>query len=230
MMADIFRELTERVDEDLPPYLLQSMSIEMGEFRCALDAEGLAYIVPSSPHEHPPEALALSAQTAIKNSVRKASVVGAAGGLAGFFGVPPEAAARVLQSLRLAQRLAIIFGHDPGTDRGALHVRRALAAAWEFDLPKQANVDMRLSDLPTIVRAGLPAHHNGSVWLTRTMLTQATSAVGRRITRFVPGLGIGLGAFQARRNARAQGDRMLQVFMRSYRPPKPKGVEDAVEV
>ncbi len=229
-MSDILRELSGRVDEDLPPYVLQSISIDLSEYRSDLDAAGLAYIIPSSPHHHTPEALALSAQTAIKKSVRKASIMGAAGGLAGFLGVPPEAAARVLQSLRLAQRLAIIYGHDPGTDRGAMHVRKALASAWEFELPAHANVDIRLSDIPTIVRSNIPANHSGGLWFTRTMLTQASSVVGRKITRIIPGLGIGLGALQARRSARSQGDRMHQSFLRSYRPPAMKAVEDAIEV
>jgi hypothetical protein len=230
MMSEILRELTERMDEDLPPYVLQGLSVDVAEYRSDLDAAGLAYIVPASPHHHAPEALERSAVIAINKSVRKASVVGAAGGLAGFLGVPPEAAARVLQSLRLAQRLAIIYGHDPTTDKGAIHVRRALACAWDFELPQQANVDMRLSDLPTLIRAGIPAKHSGGVWITRTMLTQATAVVGRRITRIIPGLGIGLGAIQARRSARTQGDRMHQTFLRSYRPPRTKAIEDAVEV
>jgi hypothetical protein len=229
-MSDIFRELTDRVDEDLPPYVLRSMSVNVLEYRTDLDAAGFAYIVATSPHQHPAEALARSAQSAIEHSVRTASMVGAAGGLAGFLGVPPEAAARVLQSLRLAQRIAIIYGHDPETDKGAMHIRKALAAAWDFELPPQANIDMRLSDLPTLVRASFPAAYTGGGGIARTMLSQATAVVGRRFIRIIPGLGIGVGAIQARRSARSQGDRIHQSILRSYRVPKVKGIEDAVEV
>ena len=229
MLANLIRDLTGRVDEDLPPYVLGAMSIDVTEYREALEQLGHAFIhVSNSP---PPslEALNKSAKKAISRSARKASIVGAAGGVAGFFGVPPEVAARIIQSVRLAQRLAIIYGHDPSTDRGAMHVRRALAAGWEFDLPAQTKVDFRLSDLPTLVRSGLPATSHRGGWLAQTLMSRAASSINSRVMRFVPGLGLGLGAFQAHKATRSIGVRMQNAYLRSYRHPKPTGIEDAIE-
>jgi len=230
MLSSLLREITGRVDEDLPPYVIKNMSVDVDEYRASLSAAGMEYVDQSMHLQPSLDALSTSAQRAIRKSARKASVVGAAGGVAGFLGVPPEAAARLIQSVRLAQRLAIIYGHDPRTDRGSMHVRRALAAGWDFQLPAQAKVDMRLSDLGNVVRMNLPASQHSGEWLARTLLNKATTSVSSRIGRFVPGLGAGLGALQAHRNARIMGKRMHSTYLRSYRHPRPTGVEDAVEV
>lgn len=111
-----------------------------------------------------------------------------------------------------------------------MHVRRALSAAWEFELPAQANVDMKLSDLGDIVKTGLPAAHNGPAWMARTLTSTATRAVGRRFSRLLPGLGAGMGLLQGRRLAREQGDRMHRIIRKGWTGPTTKAVEDAVEI
>ena len=230
VLANLIRDLTGRVDEDLPPYVLSAMSIDVAEYREALHQSGQSFIHVSNSPAPSLESLNKAAQKAIKRSARKASIVGAAGGIAGFLGVPPEVAARIIQSVRLAQRLAIIYGHDPSTDRGAMHVRKALAAGWEFELPPQTKVDVRLSDIPSMVRSSFPATPHRGGWLAQTLVSRAASSVNSRIMRFVPGFGLGLGAFQAHRTVRGIGLRMQNTYIRSYRHPKPTGIEDAIEV
>jgi len=230
MLANLIRDFTGRIDEDLPPYMVRSMSVDVEEFRLRLASLGHAYVRTDAPTRPDLNDLNRSANATIKRYARKASVVGAAGGVAGYLGVPPEVAARLVQSVRLAQRLAIIYGHDPTTDKGGMHVRRALAAGWEFELPAQSKVDIRLSDLPTMVRTNIPTTHHGGGWLARTLVQKAATSVNTRFVRAIPGLGVGVGAFQAHRNARKLGQRMHETYIRSYRLPKPTGVEDAIEV
>ena len=230
MLIELLRDLTGRLDEDLPPYVVRSMSVDVEAFQSTLRASGDVFIDRTLNQYPSLSALEKTAAFAIRSSSRKASLVGAASGIAGFFGVPPEAAARLVQSVRLAQRLAIIYGHDPRTDRGAMHVRRALAAGWEVELPGQTKVDMRISDLRNVVRLQLPAPQHGGDWLARALLNQATKTVGARLGRFIPGLGAGLGAYQAHRTAQKMGKRMHKTYVRSYQHPKPTGIEDAIEV
>ena len=71
-----------------------------------------------------------------------------ASGVVGLAGVPPEAMVRLIQSFRLAQRIAVIYGYDPATDRGRIHVRRVFSAAWGFELPVQAFEDINFCNSP----------------------------------------------------------------------------------
>ncbi len=230
MLAELLRDLTGRLDEDLPPFVVRSMSVDVEAFQSMLRERGDDFIDREAGHVPPLSALEDTAVSTIRRASRKASVLGAASGVAGFFGVPPEVAARLIQSVRLAQRLAIIYGHDPRTDRGAMHIRKALAAGWEIELPGQTKVDMRLSDLRRVVRSQLPAVQHGGDWLARTLLNRATQIVGGRMGRFIPGLGAGMGAYQAHRTAQKMGKRMHKTYVRTYRHPKPTGIEDAIEV
>jgi hypothetical protein len=226
----LLRELGIRVDEDLPPAFIKRISVALDDYQLSLRQAGLLYDVPNSSHRPSAADLDRSATHAISESVRSAGMIGAAGGLAGALSLPPEALARVIQSFRLAQRLVIIYGHDPLSDRGGMLVRRALSAAWEFELPPQANIDIKLSDIGGVIRAGLPAAHDGPAWMARTLAKTATAAVGRRFSRWIPGLGVGMGLIEGRRLARAQGGRMHHTFRVQWRGPQPTGVEDAIEI
>jgi hypothetical protein len=221
-----------RIDEDLPPRLLRSISVDLSTVRAELDQEGLVFDDRIRPPRPDLEALEATASQVIARAARKAGVGGAVSGAAGAFGVPPETAARLVQSLRLAQRLAIIYGHDPRSDRGQLLIRRALAQAYEVDLPQQASVGFKVSDLKGWVRSGVPAIHDGSLWFVRVLFRKAATNLGKRITRIIPGVGAGVGAWSGHETFLAQGNRMHAVFVRSWDGGRVenRGFEDAVEV
>ena len=229
-LAQFLRELGVRVDEDTAHALIKRMSIDVEALRTSLSARGLRWDVPGDPQRPDAADLEKSAKHVIDASVRSSGLLGAASGVVGLVGVPPEAMARLVHSFRLAQRLAIIYGHDPTTDRGRIHVRRALSAAWGFDLPVQASEDIKLSQLPRVLDAGTLALHDGPAWLAKTLAKSATSAIGRRASRWIPGLGAGMGLFHGRRLARVQGEKMHDAIRRRWEGPRPKHIEDAVEI
>jgi len=229
-LTDLFKELGVRVDEDLPPAVMKRISVDLEAYHLELADRGYRYDLRGSQSRPNAIELARSAEYAINSSVRSAGMLGAASGIAGMFGVPPEALARIVQTYRLAQRIAIIYGHDPDSDRGGMHVRRAMSAAWGFELPEQANVDLKLSDFRGVMRAGLPALHDGSAWMARTLTKTATAAVGRRVSRWVPGFGAGMALVQARRLAREQGNRIHQSILSNWTSPTASSFEDAVEI
>ena len=148
--VDLVRIIVGRLDEDVPPALYRAISVEASDYRASLSALGLRHATDGG--DVTIAELDRSADHATRVSVRTAGLVGGAGGLVGWLGVPPETAARVIQSARLAQRLAIIYGHDPLSDRGQAHIRKALAEAWGIALPRQMESDLRLSDLPTLLQ------------------------------------------------------------------------------
>ena len=229
-ITDLLKELGVRVDEDLPPAVMKRISVDLETYQIELGERGYQYDLKDSLSRPEGTELARSAEYAIKSSVRSAGMLGAASGVAGMFGVPPEALARIIQTYRLAQRIAIIYGHDPASDRGGMHVRRAMSAAWGFDLPDQANVDLKLSDFRGVMTAGLPALHDGPAWMARTLTKTATAAVGRRVSRWVPGFGAGMALVQARRLAQEQGARIHQSILSNWTRPTASSFEDAVEI
>jgi hypothetical protein len=227
-VADLVRIIGGRLNEDVPPAALKAVSVDTGVYRSTLSAEGLRHAADGGPTTV--AELDASADWAIAAAVRHAGMLGAASGLAGWMSIPPEAAARIVQSTRLAQRLAIIYGHDPQTDRGDAHVRGALAAAWGIALPTQANADIRLSDLPGIIRSKEQRTASGPAMMLSTLSSAAVSTSSKRITRLIPGVGAMLGLFGARRALRKQGD-IMKTRLRAHHCRTPKdGVEDAVVV
>ena len=50
--------------------------------------------------------------------------------------VPPEAALSIVLVIRMIQRLCVVYGFDPETDRGEAALTRTLAAVWNVTLPE----------------------------------------------------------------------------------------------
>ncbi len=228
--TELLIDLGIRVDEDLPPAVIKRIGIDLESYHLELANLGLRYDLRDAMNRPTAGELARSAEYAIQKSVRSAGMLGVASGFAGMFGVPPEALARIIQTFRLAQRIAIIYGHDPESDRGSMHVKKAMSAAWGIDLPSQARADLKMSDLKGVLKAGLPALHDGSAWMARTLTKTATAAVGRKASRWIPGFGAGMALFQARRLAKDQGNRIHQSILRNWTSPQKASIEDAVEI
>jgi len=162
-----------------------------------------------------------------------ATVRGAAGTFGGLITTAPEAATALVQTLRLAQRLAVVYGIDPDTDRGRILLSRALAAAWQVELPREGAWSMNLRQLPELVRSRLPDRASlAAAPLARAVALRALVSAGKRVGRVVPGFGTALGAASARRQLRAQGQRMQAVYRRAWDGDidATDGVIDVVEV
>ncbi len=224
--------LGERLDEDLIPALISAASLDASEVREALDATGLAWHDPARGRTAAVAELDASAAQVLRRSVNQATLRGGLAGLAGFAAIPPEAVAALVQLLHLAQRLAIIYGHDPDTDRGRVWLVRALAGAMEVELPRQGRWDLRLSHLKDAMLQANAEGPDRSAWLARTLTLRAAGTLGARLTRLIPGLSSGISAASARRTLRRQGQRMISVYQRSWEGALllEGPVEDAIEV
>ncbi len=208
--------LADRLDTDLPRQITGSLAVDPSAFRTVLGGKGLAYHDPSTGKKPDAAELQRTAQRLIRHATRKALISGAVGGMAGAASVPPEVAWRLVQLLRLAQRLSVVYGHDPTTDRGRLLVQRALASGFQVELPDQQGVGLRVRDLPVLLRDSVPSMHQGASWLAQVAVRKTTRAVIRPIARSVPGLGAGPAAWRARRTMQDQAERMHTVFRRAW--------------
>ncbi len=235
-MQDPVREALDDLggllDEELLPSLVAAATLDPAAIRAALDADGLAWHDPERGRTPELEELDATARDLVRRAARRATVRGAVAGLAGVASIPPEAVAALVQLTRLAQRLAVVYGHAPDTDRGRVWLVRALAEAVEVDLPRQGRWDLRLSHLRTALRRPTEEGPDRAAWLARVLALRAGGSTGERLLRLVPGLGSGLSAAAARRTIRRQGRRMMEVYRRSWEGALllTGPVEDAVEV
>jgi len=208
--------LEERLDEDLLPALYAAVSLPTGEIRDDLDARGVSWYDPLATRGPSLEELDQTADELIESSKRRAGVLGVVGALAGAIAVPPEVLTGLVHSLRLAQRLAVVYGFDPESERGRVLLWRALAAANGIDLPDQGSMDLKVRDLPEAMMSRTPKGGNAAIWVTRKLVRRQTYLLTRRITRLIPGLGTGLAARRAVKGQAAQGARMKAVFRRAW--------------
>jgi hypothetical protein len=228
----VLKNATDRVDEDLLPTLYAAASVRTADVRAELTEQGVLWSDPVTGRHPTPAELDAAAQTLIERAARAATVRGAVAGAAGLAAVPPELVAAVVQTLRLSQRLAVLYGHDPEGDAGRLLLTRALALAFDVELPEQRQAAVRVRDLPAVLDRHLPVRFDGEPSFGRTLTMRALVTVASRMIRVLPGVGAGVGALGARRNLRRRGARMVEVFRRasegllSIEGP----VEEAVEV
>jgi len=169
----------------------------------------------------------------VEQSRLKLAVVGGLAGFGGAASVPPEALASTIASLRLAQRLAIVYGFDPASDRGEMAVWRALAAGFEVDLPEDGPVGMRVSQVPAVVARGSQSRYPAGALATAVMRQTAWS-IGRRLSRWLalPLVSAGVSAAGAHRRISAAGERMHATLERlaDAPPVDPARLQDALEV
>ena len=220
-MASLLRQiidgLSERLDEDLLPSLYTAASLSTDQVRHELMGLGLVWHEPGSGREPPEEELEAAADELIRRAMSRAAVRGAVGGAGGAVAIPPEIAASVVQTLRLGQRLAVLYGFVLESDRGRLMLSRALAAAYGLELPQQRAVGgVKISDLPQVARTQLPDVQRTGAWVARAIGWRVARTVGGRFSRILPGVGAGVGAWDARRTLRSQAAQMRAVYRRAW--------------
>ena len=225
----ILDNLAERLDEDLLRALYTQASLSTAEIRADLDARGLTFI--GADPEPLPHELDTTSNRVIRSAARRAAARGALAGAGGLLAVPPEAAASAIQTLRLAQRLAVVWGHDPDTDRGQVHLTRALAHTFGVELPESGPIDLRLRDLPALAVPRLHGVQNRTGDIARVLAVRSAVTLARRFTRWIPGVGAGLGAVGAHRSLTEQGRGLVAYYRRVHTGQASAApIEDAVEV
>lgn len=216
----------EAVDARLPHSALALVSISTIRFRQDLRAAGWGFVDPEAPAC---DALAMeqTAERVIEHASNKSGGISGLASLVGAASLPPEALAQVVTVLRLAQRLAVVYGFDPDDDRGQVAVWRALAAGLRVEMPEQGVLRMRASEIPGLVVASGSA----SAEMTRAVLAGVGALVAGRAWRFVPLVGTGVSMGELRREMTEVGHRMQAVLRRlSDHEDAALGIEDADEI
>jgi len=229
------REWAQTVDERLLSLLIDRMSVPTRRTLAWLRGRRLPFHDPRRPAGEPTPSRAavdLTADRVIARYATQASVLGLAAGMGGMASIPPEVLASAVGSYRLAQRLCVVYGFDPETDRGQMALWRALAHAYGLDLPESGLVSMRATQLPGLLvgqRAGEGRSVSGT--LTRAALRSTAWRVAGRISRFIPVLAAVGQSNRERRQFRELGAEMKQVLRRLAEPSaRPDDIEDAIVI
>jgi hypothetical protein len=208
---DIRAEIETRFDKDLLPAITARLRIPTEEIRHEIGRRGL----PIHGNEIPLDTLDGSADALGRKTARKAMAVGAAGSVGGLVTMTPELAAGLIQHLRHAQRLAVVYGFDPQSELGNLLLWKALAVAYEVELPVQGLVGLHFRELGGLARETGEAH--ALTTLIRKLLLSSVKGLSRRPGRYVPGLGLGLSARASAKRSRSLHAAMKGVFREAWR-------------
>ncbi|MEZ4236099.1 MAG: hypothetical protein R3F59_08040 [Myxococcota bacterium] len=199
-----FSDVLDRADASLVAGWYHAVSVQPERIRAWLRLRGLHFVDPARSDTPPLAEVDRTAEAVIE---RASSLLGALGGAAGLVGaatVPPEFLATNVGVLRLAQRLCVVYGFDPTTDRGEMALTRALAAAYGVDLPETGPARMRVRDLPSLLRGEGSGPQAMAGKVARAMAKSTAWWVAGRLTRFVPVLSAGT----APRRPQAGGGRL----------------------
>lgn len=223
------RAMGDRVDAELIPALYERVSVPTAQIREELRAQSLPFQDVEAGQVHELDDLVESARKLVRSGAWKSAGLGALSGALGPLAVPPELAATAAHHLRMAQRLAVVFGFDPETDAGKVIVARALAAAYDVAVPTSVRLDLRVRNLPTLFAR---ERTDTGTWLARQIVSRTAASLTQRVTRLVPGLSVGLGAWTAGRRTGRVAEKMIEVYSRALEAAlfDVEGEELAVEV
>lgn len=234
IFAQAVEGLLERADQRLLALWYQAASIRVGRLRDALRERRATFV---DPHRAPTAPLPplievdRTAQEILEDAIETAAGRSRLAGLAGALSLPTEVVSTTVASLRLAQRLCVVYGFDPDTDRGRMALCQALAVAFDTELPPAGPVGFKVSELAEIVRVR-STPPSVSARLTRAMATQTALWAVTRPGRWLPLVGAHGQAARARARTEAAGQRMVDVLRRLSELPGfvRDHLEDAQEV
>jgi hypothetical protein len=201
----------------------RAASVKTAGVRTALRKARRPFVDPDAKQQPTVAELDATARWIIVRASSRAGLRGGVVGLAGAISVPTEATSHALASLRLAQRLAIVYGLDPETDRGRMATWRAVAAGWGMAMPDRGTLQGRAFEIARPQSVGAR--------LVRGVLSHATRHVSERTARLLPVISGPIAARRAQRNAREVGRAAWHVLRAlAGWPGEPVPVEEAQEV
>jgi hypothetical protein len=236
MLSETIDAWLRQADSGALPLVYRLISVDPEVVRASLRRRRLPFVEPGAPTRPREHELAFTSSVLIARASQQGMAVAAVSGLAGLLSVPPETAAQAASVVRLAQRLAIVHGVEPGTSRGDLVVWRAVAVGVGVVFPEQGGVSARVSELPRALVAHATA--SGEVGtgvasrLAASVARSTATAVGGRFTRWIPWIASGVVAGETKERLDRIGARMQAFIVRAADAPDldPGAVVEAIEV
>ena len=220
---EIAKAIEERLDTELVPAVYATLSVPTEQIQRELEQGGQLGDRPT------PADRDQAADVLIAGAARTATALGAVGGLGGAAALAPEILGQLIGSLRLAQRLAVVYGFDPHSENGAQLLWRAMAAAHGVDMPAAGRMDVSLGELKQVLGKGPTEPSYAATWMLQQILRRTTRTIARRTSRWIPGVGMGVSALAARKRMAGQGARMKAVYQGAFEgdPDPGEDIEEA---
>lgn len=227
-ITTIGSELFNQGDRRILEALFALVSISPHRLKSQLKAQGLVYCAPELAEQPNLTQLDQTAERLIKLSQDNATALGGIAGAAGALSLPPEILAHVVSTMRLGQRLALVYGFDTDTDAGKMALWQALAHGFEVDFPERGPLSVRISEV--LSKSEGPSSVSSS--LAQAMVRRSGRIIGSRFNRLLPLVAAGPAAIAARRRIREAGQRMQTTFRQLAELPAGglQDIEDAVEI
>jgi hypothetical protein len=221
-------QLLQFGDERFIEAAFSAVSVDPDKLRARLRTQGLVYQHETASNPPTMDQLNQTAERVIKLSSDNATAMGGIAGAIGALSLPPEIAAHIIAVVRLAQRLAVVYGFDTKTDQGRMVLWQVLAEGFEVDFPAGGSTAIRLSEVLS-VRDNTKSVTSS---LAQAMVRRSSRLVGRRFQRLIPILSSAPAAMAARRRVLEAGQRMHVTYRQLADLPLglSRGIEDAIEI
>ena len=154
-IRDLFSDWANRADQRLVGQVMAAVSADAETTTERLRRSGRPFLDPATEEKPSLAEVEITALHIVRQSRVRVGALVAWPRLRGALSVPPEVLATGIAALRLSQRLAVVYGFDPDTDRGEMAVFQALAAGFEVNLPERGTVGLRVSALPRLLLASV---------------------------------------------------------------------------
>lgn len=227
-LSELGGEVVRRLDDESLRVLFAGISVRAEAVQRRLARSNLAWVGREGVAPTPWE-LQRAAEAVVGWTRATASFVGGVAGLGGALGVPPEAALWIAAVVRMAQRIGVVYGFDPESERGRVALGRVLAEAFQVELPDQGPDRLRISDLLGALRPSSPGVSVPAV-LARAVVVRAALQVVGRAARLVPVLSSGWSAVDGQQRTAEIGQAIVRAWQRLSDRALPGVVEDAMEL
>ncbi len=236
-VGTIVNEWLERADHRVLWAGYRAASVRVARLREELREQHAAFVDPRAATGDRAEGRPVladidrTARRILRSAAEEAGRRSGIAGLVGAISLPTEVVVNTIGALRLAQRLCVVYGFDPHSDRGRMALCQALAAAYDVDLPDTGPEGFRATELVALARErSLPASASARLTRAMTRWTARFALTTRR--RWIPVVGAPRQALLARQRTLADGEQMIAVLRRLSEVPGSTRdrLEDAIEV
>jgi hypothetical protein len=213
LLTILLEEVGAEIDSNTLPKLYDLASIDVDATLEDFRRRGWTYCEPRLNRRPSKDLLLPHSEALIRSSARRALYRGGIGSAAGPLGAISHRTAHFVQSLRMIQRLGLLYGYDPHNETEKAILLRALARGYDVKLPAQNKMQLRLREVPNLVRTINSQAHSS---IMSTILESTKSGGLKRLRRWIPGAGIGFEALAAKKNMYRIGENANGYFTRLY--------------
>jgi len=212
VIGEQWSSMVRWLDSNLLKGVYAAVSVDTEQERRRFRQANWVFVDPQASSHATWQQVGTTADQVILQAGQGAALRGGAAGLVGAASIPPEVMATLATLVRLAQRLAVVYGFDPESDKGHMVVWQALASALDVDLPADGPMGLKVRDLRAVV--SMPEPDQVGAAMTRALVRKSVWMVIGKLTRFVPVLSAGSAAVGGRRRVQEAGRKMKEVYQR----------------